>query len=95
MYYLMGVAVDVRFRDWVLRDIESTAWIWRQGLQIGAGLLLGFVMPQWIWGGSGSLLTGLIGAPLIALIVCGLLADFRRRRAVAYYEKKWASAGQG
>ncbi len=97
LYYTLGLTPRVEAREWVEHDLGTMGWRWRRAAQIVVGSLLGLALGVRLIGISapGRIIThpvfigGVIGALIGALLQATVMADYIRRRNLAYYRKRW------
>ena len=91
LYLWLGWTPPAEYAEWVRRDIQSRAWLIRQVISTALALLLGaFVAGLIVDGPNVGLLLGAgIGVSVLTCLDLTVLSARRRRRMLAYYEKRW------
>lgn len=92
LYYTLGLTPPVEHSRWVREDIRTRGWLLRRAAQNVVGVLLGLMLLDLMIedAAPGLLFGAAIGSALGFLIQTTLLADYVRRRTLAYHERRWA-----
>ena len=69
LWYAMGGGLPARYKDWVLHDVSTRTWAWRQMARavvqlIPVGLLLVLLVPGELW----VRLVAVLGGSLVGLV---------------------------
>ena len=99
LYYSLGLTPPADSRDWVERDIHSAGWQIRRVLQVCVGVTTGAIVAVLLSGmlpptGRGvavedTLIRAAIAGLILGILQATIMADYFRRRTLAYHDKKW------
>lgn len=100
LYYTLGLTPSVVSRQWVERDLQTVGWRIRLLAQYWIGSVVGIAIIAGLVGAlspgpwhaliKGSVIGMAIGGFIGGLLRATVLANYVRRRTLAYYEKRWA-----
>ena len=96
LYYLFGATPPAEYAKWVRQDIQTDAWLWRRLGQALISIAILFPVVMILLDASVWSLVGLvIGVGLGAVSDLTFSGSWTRKRAIRYYEKRWARKQAG